>query len=72
MANLLSGLRTARSAFRGLGNDGAIANVRTHLAAAAETRAAVDQLAWRVAMADRAAAKSATTLVPAPVTPHAA
>jgi hypothetical protein len=57
-----------RLALRRLGNDGAVANVRTHLAAAADARAAVDQLAWRVAAADR----DATRRRPAPATPHAA
>jgi hypothetical protein len=52
-----------------LGNDGAVANVRTHLASEAETRAAVDRLAWRVAAADRAA-RDAIAVDPAP--PHAA
>jgi hypothetical protein len=69
MAHFLTGLRgRLRSAVRGLGNDGAVANVATHLAAAAEARAAVDQLAWRVAAADRAA----TARPPSPAAPHAA
>jgi hypothetical protein len=77
MAHFLTGLRTRRwlaagaalrSAWQRLGNDGAVANVRTDLMATAEARVAVDQLAWRVAAADRAA----RLRPPAPATPHAA
>jgi hypothetical protein len=59
------------SAVRSLGNDGALTNVRTHLAATAEARAAVDRMAWRVAAADRAAAAARAT-APDPVTLDAA
>jgi hypothetical protein len=67
MTRLLTRLR---STVHSLGNDGAIANVRIHLAEAAEARAAVDRLAWRVAAADREAAARAAASVP--VTPTAA
>jgi hypothetical protein len=50
-----------------IGNDGALLNVQTHLAAAAEARAAVDQLAWRLAAAERAqAAQRAADVEPLP------
>ena len=64
-------LARVRSAVRSLGNEGAVINVRTHLAAAAEARAAVDQLAWRIAAAERAQAQSAVANLE-PITPHAA
>ncbi len=69
MTRLLTRLR---STYRSLGNDGAVANVRTHLAATAEARAAVDRLAWRIAAADRAAAAAARVAAPEPVTLDAA
>jgi hypothetical protein len=65
MAYFLAGVR---SVLRRLGNDGALANVSAQLAAAAEAHAEVEQLVWRVAVADRAA----THRPPTPATPHAA
>jgi hypothetical protein len=57
MAQLLARARAAvRSLHRAVGNEGAVVNVQTHLAAAAEARAAVDRLAWRLALAERARA----------------
>jgi hypothetical protein len=71
MTRLLTTLRsTCLVAVRSLGNDGALTNVRTHLAATAEARAAVDRMAWRVAAADRAAA--ARVAASEPVSPTAA
>jgi hypothetical protein len=64
-------LARVRSALRSLGNDGAVINVRTHLAAAAEARAAVDQLEWRLAAAERAQAQRAAADLE-PSAPHAA
>ena len=72
MAQLLARARAAvRTVHRVVGNEGAVANVQSHLAAAAEARAAVDQLAWRVALAERAQARSAAAIVE-PVPLHAA
>ena len=48
MAELLS---RVRSAVRSLGNEGAVANVRSDMAAAADMRAEVDRLAQRIAAA---------------------
>ena len=57
MAELLS---RVRSAVRSLGNEGAVANVRSDMAAAADMRAEVERLEQRVA----------ASTGPTPVTPE--